>query len=121
MVDAREHHRRGRGEVARPGIDKHSVLTGVDKQAGVRGRDAVGGQVIPAQDVLDVLPRDIAEEGLERVVEGAIADGETLECAQRETIASAFHAPARLSAPTVPVYHVTVTSCQEGNPSPLGL
>ena len=76
MVDAREHRRRGRSEFPGPGIDEHPVLARVDEQAGVRGGDAVGGEIVLPQHLLDVLPGDVGEEGLERIVEGAVADGD---------------------------------------------
>jgi hypothetical protein len=67
------------------------VPTGVDEQTGVGGGDAVGGEVVPPKHFLDLLPGDVGEEGLERIVEGAVAEGDTLECAQCETMAVSLH------------------------------
>ena len=98
MVDAWEHHRRGRGERPSSGIDEHPMPTGVDEPAGVRGGDTVRGETVPPQHLLNSLPGDVGEEGLERIVEGAITDADTLESAPRETIASGIDGPAHFSA-----------------------
>src|SRR4030042_498696 len=74
-----------------PGIDQHPVLTSVDKETSVGGCDLFEREGVLAQGRFDLLLGDIGEKALKRIIEVAIADGDTFECAYPKTEASKVH------------------------------
>ena len=71
--------------LACPGIDQHPVPTRVDKETSVGRGDLSEGEGVLTQGRFDLLLGDIGKKALQRIIEVAVADGDTFECTDLKT------------------------------------
>jgi hypothetical protein len=66
-------------QVARSQVHEHPMCTSVDVQVSVRRRDIVYRQTALPKDLLDLRLGHVGKQVSRRVVDAAVADGETLK------------------------------------------
>ena len=84
--------------IARPHIHEHLMLTGVDVQTGERRRDIVYWQAVLTKSLFDLCFWRVGKKVSKRIVDAAIADGDTLKIPQLETMTPDVHGCSALYA-----------------------